>query len=189
MLHIKEDPRSQKTAEALGQAMLHCLKEKSLNEISVSDLHRETGIARSTFYRLFDTPEDVLEYLCAQYLKKMSSHFEGRTFANIRELSIASIELSLENDELLEVLVKNHRLELLTQMYAANFQHIISRVTILQNLTEDSTEYVLDLLYMTMATLQSTWIKRGRRESPEQLFGYLKDYQNAILSLLDSDLP
>ena len=189
MLHIKDDLRSQKTADALAKAMLRCLKEKSLNEISVSDLYRETGIARSTFYRLFDTPEDVLQYLCEQYLKDMTSHFEGRTFADIRELSIVSIELSLENDELLEVLVKNHRLELLTQMYAANFQHIISRVTVLQGLGDNSREYVLDLLYMTMATLQTTWIKRGRRESPEQLFGYLKDYQNVILSLLDSDLP
>ena len=188
MYHIKKDSRSRKTAEALGKAMLQCLQEKPLSEVSVSDLYRRTGIARSTFYRLFDTPEDVLQYLCAQYVEEMSRYFEGKTFSNVQELSVASIEISLKNDELLEVLVKNHQLELLTRMYAANFQHIISRVSVLQGLSEDSSEYILDLLYMTMSTIQTTWIKRGRKESPEQLFTYLKEYRNVLFSLLDSEL-
>lgn len=188
MLHIKDDPRSRKTAAVFGKAMLRCLKEKPLSEVSVSDLYRETGIARSTFYRLFDTPEDVLQYLCSQYVEEISTHFEGRTFSDIQELSVASIELSLQNYELLEVLVNNHRLELLTQMYAANFQHIISRVPVLQDLGENSRDYIHDLLYMTMATLQATWIKRGRTESPEELFTHLRQFGQILPQIFAAKL-
>ena len=63
----------------------------------------------------FDLPEDVLKYLCIQYVEEMSQYFEGRTFLDIQELSIASIVMSLLNHKLLEILVKNHRLELLTE--------------------------------------------------------------------------
>ena len=176
MYHIKEDPRSQKTAKTLGMAMFQILRTKDLGEISVSDLYRETGVARSTFYRLFDTPEDVLYYLCAQFVEKASKEFEGRVFSDIRELSIASIDLSIRHHELLEILIRNHRQDLLSELFAANFRNISTRVPVLEGLDEATYAYAQSLLYTTMASLQTTWFLRGRKESPEQLYSYLQEY-------------
>ena len=180
MFHIKADPRSQKTAEALGKAMFQILRTKSLSEISVSDLYRETGIARSTFYRLFDTPEDVLYYLCAQFVEIASRKFEGREFSDIRELSTASIYLSIEHHELLEILIRNHRQDLLTELFAANFRNISTRIPVLEGLDPVTHEYVQALLYTTMTSLQTTWFTRGRLESPEQLFSFLQEFGQVL---------
>lgn len=180
MYHIKDDPRSQKTAETLCQAMFRCLQDKQLNEISVSDLYRETGIARSTFYRLFDTPEDVLYYLCAQFVKSAAQSFEGRVFRDIRELSVASINLSIEHHELLEILIRNRRQDLLTELFAANFRNISTRIPVLEGMDPVTSAYVQDLLYTTMASLQTTWFTRGRLESPEQLFSFLQEFGQVL---------
>lgn len=180
MYHIKDDPRSQKTAEKLCLAMFHCLQKKQLNEISISDLYRETGIARSTFYRLFDTPEDVLYYMCAQFVEKATISFENRKFANMQELSIASINLSIEHNELLEILIRNHRQDLLTELFAANFRNISTRIPVLERLDPVTHEYVQALLYTTMTSLQTTWFTRGRLESPEQLFSFLQEFGQVL---------
>lgn len=189
MFHIKEDPRSQKTAETLALAMFQLLQTKALSEISVSDLYRATGIARSTFYRLFDTPEDVLYYLCAQFVEIAAREFEGRSFSDIRELSIASISLSIEHHELLEILIQNHRQDLLSELFAANFRNISTRIPVLEGMDEVAFEYVQPLLYSTMASLQTTWFLRGRKESPEQLYTYLREYgqilDRTLLSISD----
>lgn len=62
MYHIKSDRRSQATAAEIVRGMQECLKTTPLKSITVMDIHRVTGISRATFYRLFDTPEDVLIY-------------------------------------------------------------------------------------------------------------------------------
>lgn len=38
-------------------------KQKPFAEITVSELHRDYLISRTTFYRLFDNTVDVLEYM------------------------------------------------------------------------------------------------------------------------------
>lgn len=187
MFHIKDDPRSRKTAQTLGEAMFQILRAKELSQISVSDLYRETGIARSTFYRLFDTPEDVLYYLCAQFVETAAKEFEGRSFSDIRELSIASINLSIEHYELLEILIRNHRQDLLTQLFAANFRNISARIPVLEGLDETTFAYVQALLYNTMASLQTTWFLLGRKESPEELYTYLQKFEEALCRTLNPE--
>lgn len=180
MYHIKDEPRSLKTANAFSEAMLELLSARPLSEVSVSDLYRKTGIARSTFYRLFDTPEDVLYYLCDQFVKTASKKFDGRVFEDIRELSIASINLSIEHHELLEILIRNHRQDLLSELFAANFRNISARIPILEGLDENTFVYVQGLLYNTMVSIQTTWFLRGRKESPEQLYAYLQEYAEIL---------
>ena len=62
MYHIKSDKRSQASAVQIVRGLQECLKNTPLKAVTVSDIHRITGISRATFYRLFDTPEDVLVY-------------------------------------------------------------------------------------------------------------------------------
>lgn len=52
----KNDKRSTASARELVRGLMECLKEKPMNAITVSDIHRATGVSRATFYRLFDTP-------------------------------------------------------------------------------------------------------------------------------------
>lgn len=188
MYHIKDTKRSRFNAEELGKGLILCLQTKPLNQVSISDLHRITGISRSTIYRLFDTPEDVLYYLCAQYMEQMADYFNNHTFSNIRELSVASIKLSIEKNELLEILVNNNRLDLLTEIYAANFQHILSRIPAAQMKDEVTNEYLYSFLYMTMSAVQTTWVKRGKTENSEQLFEYLKEYGTMLAHLFDAEI-
>lgn len=78
MYHIPNDERAKKSAETIYQSLRHILFHKKLDEVKITDIQKECGISRSTFYRLFDNVTDVLSMKLAffvnlyfdSYLKK-----------------------------------------------------------------------------------------------------------------------
>lgn len=57
---IKKDKRLVKTKKSLLEAILRLLGEKSLSEITVTELTEEAGINRKTFYLHYDRTEDII---------------------------------------------------------------------------------------------------------------------------------
>lgn len=70
MYHIKNDPRQKKSAQLLSDATVLLLRkagearEEDGAALTISGICQEAGVSRSTFYRLFDTTDDVLAFLC-----------------------------------------------------------------------------------------------------------------------------
>ena len=64
MYHIREDKRSAQSAELIYQCILKLMDQKSYDLISVTDIQRKSGIARTTFYRCFDNISDVFLWKC-----------------------------------------------------------------------------------------------------------------------------
>ena len=62
MYRISADPRAVASAKKVIDGLENCLERKKLSDISVSEVCRLSGVGRATFYRLFDTPIDVLQY-------------------------------------------------------------------------------------------------------------------------------
>ena len=56
----KENQRIVITKRMLKESMLRLLNEKELDKINVTELCREAGINRATFYRHYEIPRDVL---------------------------------------------------------------------------------------------------------------------------------
>lgn len=56
----RENQRIALTKRLLKESMLRLLKGKELDKISVSELCRDAGINRATFYRHYEIPRDVL---------------------------------------------------------------------------------------------------------------------------------
>ncbi|MBO4382962.1 MAG: TetR/AcrR family transcriptional regulator [Clostridia bacterium] len=62
MYHISTDKREHKSADALVAAAERIILDTDPQKLTVSLLSKEAGVSRSTFYRLFDEPDDVLQY-------------------------------------------------------------------------------------------------------------------------------
>ena len=65
----------------ITEAAVRCFRAKGYDEISVNDICRETGIARSTFYRVFSNKKDVIRYLF--------EHTDANSIVSIEELLAA----------------------------------------------------------------------------------------------------
>ncbi|MBR3949880.1 MAG: TetR family transcriptional regulator [Oscillospiraceae bacterium] len=185
MYHIKPDKRSLASAAQIARGLQECLKTTPLKAVTVSDIHRATGISRATFYRLFDTPEDVLIYQLDQMTGGIEENY--RTSGNLTsaQLMEQTITLGLQNYEFLKALVENGRHDLLFQYTEKNFRNLDKIKSIFpEDMDRREREYIIAHLSMNLVASQITWAKNGQQESAGDLLRYLKRYSQIIADLL-----
>lgn len=65
--------------ESLKESLLFLLKDYSFNKISITQLVKKAGIARSTFYRYFTSKEDLIRFLIQEEMKEFDKQFHPQT--------------------------------------------------------------------------------------------------------------
>lgn len=185
MYHIKSDKRSQVSAAEIVRGLGECLKTKNLKSITVSDIHRATGISRATFYRLFDTPEDVLHYQLDQMLEQSAERDWQLAPDKLLEGTIA---LGMRYHEFMKALVENGRFDLLYQYTEKNFRTLDAQKAFFPQTMEPSErEYVLTQLSMGMVAALITWARNGRQETAADVVRYLKSYVQIVSGLIGEE--
>lgn len=187
MYHIKSDKRSQASANELARGLNICLKTMPLSTVTVSDLHRVTGISRATFYRLFDTIEDILVYQCDQMLTRVRDTWSGMEEPTAYDAIRSTILLGFENVDFLVSMVENRRFDLLYEYTAKRiFSMEALRKVYTEGLNEMETEYMISNLAMSMVATLTTWVRRGRVETGEQIFANNVRYWETLSRIMQS---
>lgn len=190
MYHIKSDRRSRNTAAQIARGFQECLKTTPLSAITVSDIHRATGISRATFYRLFDTPEDVLCYLCEQSPEGIEQCFQRNPPNSPEQVFPRIIAMGMESHDLLKALVDNRRYDLIWEYTERQFRLFDQHFSILpQDMDENQYEYMISALSMTIVATMSTWVRRGRVDSPEQIAAYTGNYLKILNAMISGNAP
>ena len=70
---VKENQRVTVSMSMLKDAMIRLLGKKPIQQISVSELCREAGVNRSTFYRLYSIPIEVMEDIIQEHITRIHS--------------------------------------------------------------------------------------------------------------------
>ncbi|WP_422124452.1 TetR-like C-terminal domain-containing protein [Planococcus sp. X10-3] len=73
---MKTDLRVFKTKEALRGALMHLLKQKTLNSISVTELCRIAKVNRGTFYAHFGQVENLFEDYFKTIMKDLADSYQ-----------------------------------------------------------------------------------------------------------------
>lgn len=70
-LHVEEH---EIVVQSLTEALLELMKSKPFSEISVTELIQKAGVARSTYYRNFNSKEDIIK----QFIKSIFLEFQEK---------------------------------------------------------------------------------------------------------------
>lgn len=73
-----EDLRIQKTRKALKQALIHLLAEKKFEKISVTDICKESGISRITFYTHYDHKYNLVQEIFNDFVTLGRTMFQTK---------------------------------------------------------------------------------------------------------------
>ena len=185
MYHIKSDKRSQTSAAEVVRGLQECLKVQPLKSVTVTDIHRVTGISRATFYRLFDTPEDVLRYQLDQMADAVEQLYERERELPADKLMERTVAAGLENHDFIRALVENGRFDLLYQYTERNFRSLDdARHIFPENMTGPERDYVISHLSMDMVASLITWNRNGRQDSPADIVRYLKSYVQIVSGMI-----
>ena len=85
MYHVKNDKRCIRSAESIMNALEQLMAKKAFLDITITDIQKTAGIGRSTFYRLFDTIDDVVTYMVDREFEEI---VRGYSTMSIRDFTI-----------------------------------------------------------------------------------------------------
>src|SRR5262245_28061146 len=71
---IKDDRRSKRTRQLLGEALVELLLEKRFDAITVQDILNRANIGRSTFYEHYTDIEDLLMSEIQRVIRELEEH-------------------------------------------------------------------------------------------------------------------
>lgn len=145
MYHIPNNKRSRETAFKIYQSVRHNLWTKRLEDITVSDIYKESGIARTTFYRLFDYVSDVLEYQLEIYIKEYIEKKKGKT------------------DQILFFFKYFNSHSDLIYITAGENDYIFNKV--IRKVYGNQNQYETQVKIAIMSSMLCTWSKNGKKES------------------------
>lgn len=169
MYHISSDARAQGSARRIGEGMLRCLKKMPFQQITVSELQRESGVGRSTFYRLFDNTADVLDHLCNQIFERADRSLLGTEQPSATEMTLTFIRLWMQDRDLLQGMIDSGRMDVLQ---SAHMRNMAKHPQLLPpELTEDPVQlhYLTAALASCTAAFLTAWLQSGATEEPEMV--------------------
>ena len=120
MYHVSEDKRAVKSAQLIWEGLEKCLQEKELKAVRVSDINKKSYVSRATFYRLFDSIQDVLVYECDSIFTEIAMEMSKGSFSSSKELFLFFIRQWLSQRTLLKALVENNLTNILYETHMKN---------------------------------------------------------------------
>lgn len=177
MYHISNDKRSKTSALFMYEALMILLKQKNLTHITVSDVVKQAQIGRTTFYRCFDSIEDILQYqsdLTFEECGKYMYHMVVVERMNKPEETFLKIFLEFWSSHytIIEILIAIDRADIIHR----SFKHMLSQFKALYpEINIPYYNYFVEIRTAIAVTLLVQWIKDDRKVSPSQLIGVFKD--------------
>lgn len=162
--------------QAFINALLLLMKEKSYNQISVSELSEIAQYDRRTYYRYFSSRDDILYSYCAILLAEMAGDM-SKTQLTPQSGFLLYFEFWNRNREFLKLLDKQNLLYFLGEKQdQLLYQHVGRKVhEDLPSELKDVSEFSRFAYYFTLGGLWQMlilWIRDGMTQTPEQLTSY-----------------
>ena len=164
--------------EMLTNALLKLMETDDYSQITVIQLCQEADLSRRTFYRLYETKEDVLH----EYMGSLIEHFKGMVSEAAPEhyTEIAAIYFNFwkHHSNFLKLLRRNNLLGMLYQT-AGEVAPSVFQIANPDNHTDYSVlAFALSYSLGGLNGMLIRWAEDGMKISPDELTSVLKQTLN-----------
>lgn len=180
MYHVSDDKRSKKSAQLIWEGMEKCLQEKSLDKLRITDINQTSYVSRATFYRLFDSLQDVLVYQCDCIYTRLAERLDRSLFQSKKDFFLSLITEWMDQEILVKTLVENGMVNIIynTHMKNADF---MKRIFLEDTaLSEREADYLISILANIIPAALNVWYFHGKKEPPEEIYQAVSKSLNII---------
>ncbi|WP_028973846.1 TetR/AcrR family transcriptional regulator [Spirochaeta cellobiosiphila] len=170
---LKQEPsnrNSLRSIRLIRDTLLSLMLKESFQNISISQITKQAGLVRNTFYSHFQKKEDVLSYHMFDLFKAKIENLNLAWESQEIDWIAIYFEFWSENLEFLELLYKQ---DLLDVLYSFEFHidklHINSYLEDICTISDRAKKYANSVYVNTMASMIRRWITTGKEETNEEL--------------------
>lgn len=183
MKNKKVDLRILKTKKSLYQALLILMKEKTLEEIKVSDICEKALINRSTFYAHFEDKYTLLDALIHDLKENLLKELDKNTnISNSKEYYVELIKILLDHMEekkeiYMPIMINNRNSIAMDMIYNTLNEDITKRLEQDQKLTEKNipAEFIAKFYLGAILNIGMEWLKSKNNYKREEILIYLEE--------------
>lgn len=181
MYHISNDKRSVQSADLIYNGLMECIKKKPFDLITISDLQRASGVARTTFYRSFDNISDVLYWKCDTCFHEVLGNLTPDEFAGEFELARHYFRYWLNNSDILELLIAINRQDIIYACHMKNAEIPHLRYGDVPGLTKEHGNYFVAVRTGFTISILTAWLRGGRKETPDEIIEIVREQLTIIV--------
>ena len=176
-MYRSDNPSAIRSQKEITDALLLLMHEHPYNEITIKQILLESKLARKTFYRNFDSKDDVLLSLLR---KELEAYFS--IVNNARGDVLTTIfAFAGRNSELLMLLDRNNMMHVVLSCLNTFSQEMLLKQNkelnpfskLFEGLDQD---YLVALNIGAVWNVISLWVRRGMKESPEEVKATIASY-------------
>ena len=159
--------------ECMTQALVELLKEKPLSAISVAEVTRKAGVSRMTFYRNYNSIEDIfdkyLDHLFRRYHEEVLQHNRHATFIQ-KENILLCFEFFRQYSDFVQCLMTNRLESCLREKFIESELDLS-----LTSRNDIKSRYVTVAYANALFGVLTEWVQRDMKDDPNELAGFICD--------------
>lgn len=169
MHHVSQDKRTRRSAELIYRGLLECLRQKPFGQITVTDIQKTTGVARTTFYRSFDNLADVLYWRCEQCFCEALHTGEPSAQPSEALLIRGYFAYWMVHGDILKLLIGIDRADILFACHLKSAKALEAAHGTLPGLDDAHRRYFMAIRTGVTISMLKAWLDGGQQETPEEL--------------------
>lgn len=177
------------TAERFDKALLSLLERKPFEYITISEICKEAGVNRSTFYLHYENTGDLLEEAARYVIDRFLSYFSVDTKAiaskfagcDITELNLINESYLLpylsfirENRPLFTAFLSHPSAFKLEAIFERLFDNIFDPILERFHYPQDERKYVMMFYLNGLNAITTAWLNEGCQKSAEEVAGIIR---------------
>ncbi|MBR3837778.1 MAG: TetR/AcrR family transcriptional regulator C-terminal domain-containing protein [Clostridia bacterium] len=166
-MNVKNNKRRKESQEKIQKAFIEALQTRELNEITVAELIRQTGLNRSTFYANYLDIPDLADQTRKRLENEFSDLFAHYDYYNRRDGALLMFRHVKENQLFYKTYFK----------LCTDDRHLVSPYDASRaekEHMEKNVKYHIEFFRNGLNAIIKLWLAGGCRETPEEMAEVLK---------------
>lgn len=171
---MKQNKQSERSKQWLIDALLALMETKSYDAITITEITKKAGVARLTFYRHFESKEQILlahfEILFSRFFVELSE----TPGMDLRAALCRCFEYWKEDGEIAKLLVRQDLKTLLHQPFGDYLGRVLETKVLPRSTSHFQRKFIEGGLLLTMLD----WVQDSKGYSPEEMTDMILDLIN-----------
>lgn len=161
------NPSALRSREWITQALLKLLEKEKYAQITVKDICRKADLSRQTFYQIFESKDEVMEYQFGELFSEFRDRCADFGGISLKELACRFFEFFLEHRSFVEVLITNNMSYLLER----EFELYLPQIEMFRriNETEKYPDYSVCYVAGALSQMLIHWYEKGLDLSAQEI--------------------
>ena len=170
----KVNQRVMITKRMLKDALLRILESKNIDKINITELCKEAGINRATFYTHYETPNDILNEIERDIVLEIENKQQNISNPSLQASTEIMCQYLYQNAHTVRILLRNFTGEDLAKMINHYYETIINS-SLASKLDADTLKLITTYLTGGGFFLLAYWINEEVPKNPQEIATLITD--------------